>query len=439
MSHSFYIHEIILYSFVNTAPYIIVAFLIFQNRFRFSRKVTGLLICAVLAVQVWTRWYGTTVDAVPDAITLTRFFSFLLFYLFSIRAHFGKKIFALLIVFNLSSLVSIGSHFLTSLFIPIDIHHSFCWHTSLALLLLHLIITLPFLLLITKFAKPMLDRAAEGTDWNYYWIIPATFSFMWFYHIYGSAAEAIETIQDLKTLIFLLIIHASGMLTYYLILKLSNQLQSNLELERKNHILDIEKIEYAALSERIEATRRTRHDLRHHILVMSDYLENQEYDSLKTYFEQYKKSVPEMGEFLFCDNRAINRLLFFFATQARDNDIDFQVNLALSSDLNISENDISVLLGNLLENAFEACLEQKQLPKKIIISGKNDKHILSFTIDNSFENSIKRTRTGEYLSTKKKGCGLGLQSVKHIVGKYNGVFSTEQKENMFYTSFLLNL
>lgn len=434
-----YIYEVIFYSLVNMAPYIVLAFYIFNNRLRFSNVPTGILVGIVFALQIYTRWYGTTTDAVPVSITLTRLFSYFLFYLIAIRAHIGKKLFVLLIISNLSSLVSVGAYYIMSVFIPLDIHHTYCWHASLAMLLLHFIITAPFLYLLTKFAKPIIENVSAGKEWNYYWLIPAIFSFMWIYHIFGSSYEALDMIQNPKTLIFLLVIHASGMLVYYLVLKLSNQLQANLELERKNQLLDVEKIEYHTLQERIEATRRTRHDLRHHVLVMSDYLENGEYDSLKTYFEQFKKSIPEMGDFLFCDNRPVNRLVFFFATQARDNDIDFQVNLSLPSELSIPESDLSVLLGNLLENALDACLEQSQLQRKIIISGKGDKHTLYFTIDNSFENPIKKNRAGEFISTKKKGSGLGLQSVKHIVQKYNGVFTTEQKDNMFYASFMLNM
>lgn len=435
-----YIFELTIYSLINMAPYIIFAFYVFTGRLRYSFKTTGLLVVIVLFIQVFSRLYGTIDNGIlPVLITLPRLASYFLFYLVAIRAHLGKKVFVLFMISNLSSLVSIGAHCIESILFAQQEHHSFCLHSSLIMLLLHAAISLPFLYTILRFSKTILAYSPSGKEWRYYWLIPATFTFMWMYHVYGSSDNALNIVQNPKTLIFLLIIHLSGLLIYYLVIKLSSQLQTNLELERKNHLLDIERIEYNSLYERIEETRRSRHDLRHHILVMSDYLDNQEYDSLKKYFMEFKESIPEIGDFLFCPNRPVNRLIFFFATQAQNHGIDFQVNLELPPELNISESDISILLGNLLENALDACKEQKSLQKKIVISGKSDNRTLYFTIDNTFENAIKKTLTGEFITTKKNGSGIGLQSVKNVVKKYNGVFTAEQKNNVFYTSFMLNL
>lgn len=285
----------------------------------------------------------------------------------------------------------------------------------------------------------MMENKSVGREWYYYWIVPAIFYLIWQYQINGGTETGLENIQNPYNVVFLFVINIGSFLIYYIIILLDSQLVKNLELEHKNHYLDIEKLEYQALHDRMEETRRARHDLRHHILTLSDYLEAEEYERLKEYLDSYKKSMPDMQTYLFCQNRAVNRLLLFFATQAREHDIDFQVKLSVPEEIGVSETDISVLLGNLLENALEACVEQQNSKRKIIISGKGDKNSLVFTIDNTCENEIKKARNGEFLTTKPNGSGIGLQSVKHIVGRYNGVFSAEKKGEMFYVSFMLNL
>ena len=74
-----------------------------------------------------------------------------------------------------------------------------------------------------------------------------------------------------------------------------------------------------------------------------------------------------------------------------------------------------------------------------IIKGKGDEHSLLFTIDNTFENELFNNKQGEFITTKKSGNGIGINSAKKIVERYHGFFSADKKEDMFCVSFMLNL
>ena len=135
----------------------------------------------------------------------------------------------------------------------------------------------------------------------------------------------------------------------------------------------------------------------------------------------------------------MNGLILYFAHQSQEHEIDFLVQLSIPDKLNIPDIDISVLLGNLLENALDACKEQTQEKRKIIVRGKGDKHSLFFAIDNTCENAVKQNAKGQFVTTKKGGSGIGIESVKHIVERYHGVFTAEKKGEIFCVSFMLNL
>ncbi|MBQ8803953.1 MAG: sensor histidine kinase [Tyzzerella sp.] len=432
--------EVVLYALANFVPYLVLSVYAFSNRLRFSKQFTAFLCSIAMLVQILTRFYsiysgiGST-----SLIALIRFISYLIIFAIALNAHFGKVLFILFIYSNFSNLISIAAVCIESQFLLGQVHRLYCWHGALTMLILHLFVTLPFSITVKRRLKPMIESNPVGNEWSYFWLIPATFYLIWQYHVYGNSQNTMEVITQPRNVIFLGVVNLGAFLVYYIVIQLNSILMKNLELERQNRYLDIEKLEYQALHDRMEETRRARHDLRHHILTMSDYLETKEYDRLKAYLDSYQKSMPDNQSYLFCQNRSVNRLLLFFATQARDNNIDFQVKLSIPEELNIPESDISVILGNLLENALEACVEQQKGKRKIIISGKGDKNSLVFTIDNTCENGIKKTRNGEFLTTKPNGSGIGLQSVKHIVGRYNGVFSAEKKGEMFYVSFMLNL
>lgn len=439
MLSSFRIFEIALYALANFIPYLILPVYVFSNRFRFSKITVGVICLLAMMVQILTRFYSIySENGSSSTIALIRLFSYLLLFGIAIKEHWGKILFILMIFSNITNFISIAATCIESVIFSGIIHRLYCWHSALLMVALHLSLTLPLSYTVKRRFKPLIESPVIGNEWCYYWLIPATFYLIWQYQIYGSDLETSVVISQPRNILFLFIINVAAFFIYYLVIQLNGQLTKNLELERKNHQLDIEKLEYQALSDRIEETRRARHDLRHHILVMSDYLESKEYDLLKDYLDSYQKSIPENQAYLFCQNRALNRLLLFFATQARDHDIDFQVKLSLSDKFEVSEHDLSVLLGNLLENAVEACIEQEHGKRRIMISGKGDEHSLCFTIDNTCENEIKRTRTGEFLTTKPHGNGIGIQSAKRIVARYNGVFSAEKKGEMFYVSFMLN-
>lgn len=168
-------------------------------------------------------------------------------------------------------------------------------------------------------------------------------------------------------------------------------------------------------------------------------LEEKEYDKLQEYVNTYRDSIPDGDKIRFCNHRIINNIVFYFASQAREHEIDFDAKLSITEDMSMNDHEIAVLLGNLIENAMDACMEQKSSERRIVIKGKGDAHSLIFTIDNTFENEIKKNKKGEFITTKPSGNGIGINSARKIVERYNGFFSADKKENMFCVSFMLNL
>ena len=439
MFSAFRIFEIVLFALINFAPYVLLSLYTFHGQMRFSKVTTGITCLLLMAIQFATRYWSATRNLSSSVLmSIVRLVIFLAVYAILFDVRFRKILFIELIFANIGNFIIIAAVCLErNLFSGIE-HHLYCWHTSVAMLILHLLLTLPMAFSIKNYFIPMVKNKFIGHEWYYYWIVPAIFYLIWQYQINGGEVTGLDIMLDPSNVIFLFIINIGSFLIYLIMIKLDGQLAKNLELEERNHYLDIENLEYELLEERIQEARRARHDMRHHIILMNDYLENEEYGELKEYLKQYKQSLPDDHAIQFCPNRAVNSVLLHFAHEAREYGIDFQVNLSIPEKLTVSDTDISVLLGNLLENAVDACAEC-DTDRHIIVRGNAEKHSLFFTIDNSCRDNIKRDKRGEFISTKKKGSGLGLQSAKYIVTRYNGVFRAEKKENMFFVSFMLNL
>ena len=432
--------EIFLFAFCNFAPYVFLTYWVFKKHFRFSKGITiascVLIFLIQFATRYWSAMIGINTSVVMSVIRLT---IFMIGFAILFDQRFGKILFIELIFANLGNFILIASVCLERNLFPNIDHHLYCWHASVVMLLLHIIITLPWAFEVRRYFIPMLDNQCVKKEWNYYWIVPIVFYIIWQYQINGGAKTGLENIQNPYNVIFLFVINFGSLLIYYIMLKLDGELTKNLALEQRQHYNDLQQVEYHALQERIEETRRMRHDLRHHIHTVSYFLQEKEYDKLQEYVNTYQESIPDGETICFCENPIMNKIVFYFASLARENDIDFQVQLSIPKDVPIKESDISILLGNLLENALHACKEQKTSARQIIMKGKIDHHSLVLTIDNTFENALQKDKDGNLITTKSHGQGLGIKSAKKVVENYNGYFLTETKDNLFCVSLMLNL
>ena len=111
--------------------------------------------------------------------------------------------------------------------------------------------------------------------------------------------------------------------------------------------------------------------------------------------------------------------------------------ISLPQDIALRETTITLVLGNLLENATDACKEITSGEKKITVRGKASDGFVYFEISNNYAGKLTKTKHGSFVTTKKNGKGLGLQSVAHLVKLHEGVFEIEDKDNVFRASVML--
>ena len=95
----------------------------------------------------------------------------------------------------------------------------------------------------------------------------------------------------------------------------------------------------------------------------------------------------------------------------------------------IDSYDLVTILGNLIENAFEACSLMENEEKEVEVSLYEDKNIIEIQVrDNGKEiqKDIKEFIFKEGVSSKGEGRGTGLFLVKSRVELYNGHIEIEE-------------
>lgn len=434
------IPEIIFYSILNLLPYLSLALYPFRDNLRYSRAAILLQIALITLLQIALGLLAASLPAAEKGI-ISAFSTFIyfVFYFLAVRAHPGKILFTLLMLSNIANLLTVTSKCMEGLLFPALAAQSYRWSFSVILMAQQLLLLIPLFFYMQRIYTNAIKKDTASSVWRYLWLIPATFYLLWFYHLYNNAQTALEVSLKPANALFLLCINLGAFLIYSLVARLINEYDKNARLEQQNHILTLENLQYENLTDKIMEARQARHDLRHHITVMTEYLNAKDFHKLESYLMEYRSSLPEDSSIVFCQNQTVNLLLLHFAQQARDNQIDFTVYADIPEELKIPQNDLAVILGNLLENAVDACCSQKNSHKRIVFRGRMEHHSLLLTVDNTFEGQIKRDKNGTIQSSKHPGFGLGLTSVEHIAKRYEGMLKVQEKEGIFYASVLLHV
>lgn len=430
--------EIVCYSILNFIPCMMLAIYPFWNCRRYSRKITVVLIGIIMAMQIFIGVYATLLLQGSAAIlSLASTGIYLFFYFWAFRGNIGKMLFTLLMLSHINNYLVILAKFLEGQWNLALALQRYRWSFSVCLLLVELLIYVPLFFYIKKVYTPAFRESGNSFVWRYLWMIPATFYLCWYYTTYYNNLTSLKQALQPDTSIFLFVMNAGAFVTVHVVIRLLQEEAKNRQLELGNHRLSMQELQYESLRKHIQETRRARHDMRHHFIVMSAYLESGDIEKLNSYVKEYVGQFPEEGQIVFCEHSVINMLIGYYYQIAKENRIEFRVKVNLPEKICVSDNDLSILFGNLLENAIEACKEQEQKGcMEILCDCKND-NCMVLIVENTYENEVRMDKNGIYLSTKHKGCGIGIESVKSIADKYQGVCKIEHDKDRFRVHVLL--
>lgn len=106
--------------------------------------------------------------------------------------------------------------------------------------------------------------------------------------------------------------------------------------------------------------------------------------------------------------------------------IEFQPELDIPMEMPFRGADISLILGNLLENAVEAA-EKAEGERYIRFKIKYDKRNLLVAVENSYKGELVRGKGEELRTTKADAVnhGIGIPSVRRTAEKYQGAVAID--------------
>lgn len=304
------------------------------------------------------------------------------------------------------------------------------------------VITFPFIYyFFRRFLRPALDYTASFSIWNQVWIIPICNNVL---HnlLFSRNITSPDSIPDSFFYFIPPLWVILTFATYVLIVRMVIVISENASLSEKLHISEILSDSQCKQSEilqrQIEQTSRQRHDMRHHFLVIDNYIKTENIQKLNEYIKEYYSSLLPPAD-IFCDNLALNSLIGYYNELAKNAGSAFNVSISLPKEAILPDIDICAIVSNLLENAVEACTRMNSQDKFIHLKiSSTTKFLLTIIIENSYEGEILRSGNTFISSKEKERKGIGISSVLNIIEKYNGVSKFEYQDQLFKVSILLN-
>lgn len=399
-----------------------------------SKRLAAGLACANVLAKLWaiTMW----IHILPVGLrAIELFFSLLgmLIYLFLIRTNPFKLLFTYVLILDYLMVVRGIASFLSIRLFSADAQS---WYSILICLLLYLV-TMPFVLRYFRNAALQASQTNAPALWRTIWLVPALTSTVVLLYTDAFQENSAGNWTFLMARLSLLV---CVILVCLMLLKTLHNLQHQAVLEERarqtEYILSLQRSQYLELQTYLEEVRRARHDLRQHHKVIQSCLDTGNLEQLREYLRAQAPPPQEVrGD--YCKNYAVNMLLNHYAAQFTAAKVDFTCRADLPDRLSVSEPDLCVVVGNLLENALEACTGQEHAHIRAALRCDGGRAI-TLAVDNTAPTPPKEASDGAFFSTKHPGWGIGTQSIRRIAQHYHGVAQFRWEKGVFYASVFLN-
>lgn len=189
---------------------------------------------------------------------------------------------------------------------------------------------------------------------------------------------------------------------------------------------------YQLASDKYKEISKIRHDTKNQLQTIKYLIaggEKSKADSMVAELDNYLDSTKTVQ---YCDNAVINAVLTLKLNEKCSN-INTKILVKDAESIPLSEYEECSLFSNLFDNAIESCEKIEDESKRFIeIKSAEKSGFFILKVSNTYLKMPEKKKNGKYETSKKeKGHGYGMTIIDEIVKKYNGIYGTYEKNDMF--------
>lgn len=183
------------------------------------------------------------------------------------------------------------------------------------------------------------------------------------------------------------------------------------------------------------------HDIKKHLESISYLNKNNEKDKIESYISHILDSSSLKSTIHLCDNILLNAIIARYINKANDLNIKFHTDIRSKCIDFMSEENITSLFCNLLDNSIEAACKIDNPFIELTIANQDTTPFVLITVVNSCISSPFSSKTGKLITKKSNPFihGFGVKSINKIVRAYSGEITMYYKDedHTFHTVIAL--
>lgn len=191
---------------------------------------------------------------------------------------------------------------------------------------------------------------------------------------------------------------------------------------------------YQQLKETQEETRSMWHDIKKQIAAVTALVQDHDMAQAANCLDEITHSFHEVSRIVDYEHPVINAILSDALQKAHTFRVDLEMDVFVSPELSLSPLDLSVILGNTLDNAIRACsgITASGPPKVIELTLRQKDSLLFYHLSNPYDPAFS--------AQKQKGIhGYGLKNVAECIEQNHGTMRIDQTSDRYTIEIILNL
>lgn len=194
--------------------------------------------------------------------------------------------------------------------------------------------------------------------------------------------------------------------------------------------LEEQKLHYEYLENRERETKKFRHDIKSHLLIVNDLIHKKQYEECEAYLRETNVRIDRFSYKISVNNGIADAIINRFYVEAKQKGIQLQVKGHLPDPCYLSGYDICTILSNLLSNAIDA--EYAAGGDCVYVELRYTDSDIMLVVQNDYIQDLEQSN-GSFFTTKedKANHGFGLENVKECVRKNNGQIKIDTDDNVF--------
>lgn len=204
------------------------------------------------------------------------------------------------------------------------------------------------------------------------------------------------------------------------------------ERDRIQYYVELQQSEQSKVDIYNKKIIKIRHDMKNYVLGIESLIKNEHYAEALTELSNISQNVIKTPAVISTVDSVVNHILNAKMWNMNQENITFERRINIEKEIPINAGDMSVMLGNALDNAIEYVMTHKNVSQVIRMDMMYQGNVFVVKVQNQVEEDIIIPKDMILKTTKESGGhGVGMKSVKEICSRYNGTFVVTCKDKVF--------